>query len=103
MAAARDFDRSGVFIIWLAAFYKNIVLLSDNFGGYDISLLTLAISDRKEGLDISTDNYKRKENLYKYFPVPQRGKSSYQIDTLSQALEQPTLFVYDSINETISL
>ena len=56
MAATRYFDRSCVFIIRLAAFYENVILLSDNFGGYDISLFTSAISDREEGLDVSTDN-----------------------------------------------
>ena len=45
VAAARYFDGSSVFIICLAAFYENVILLSDNFGGYDISLFTLAISD----------------------------------------------------------
>ena len=56
MATAGNIDGSGVFIIRFAAFYENVVLLSDKFCGYDVSLFTLAVSDRKETLDVSTDN-----------------------------------------------
>ena len=56
MAAARNIDRGSVFVIRFAAFYENVVLLSDHLCGYDISLFSLAISDRKECLDVSTDN-----------------------------------------------
>lgn len=56
VAAAWNTDRSCVFISRLTAFYENVVFLSDNFCCYDISLFTLAISDREECLDVSTDN-----------------------------------------------
>lgn len=56
MASTRNFDGSGVFVIRFAAFYENVIFLSDDFGRYDISLFALAISDREEGLDVSTDN-----------------------------------------------
>ena len=62
MATIRNFNGGGKFVVHLALFNKNGILLPDDFRSYDVGLFVESIFDRKHGVDISTNHCNEKKN-----------------------------------------